>query len=334
MDVETEQSINILHNKISDEPTSDNEFILITNKFSIFKGKKYSKIDDSWKDENQPDISSVLSKFSSKLNLNDDDNYDTNKIQLLEDENVHLKNEIEKLNNKIQSLGEDKKEEINLNDDDNYDTNKIQLLEDENVHLKNEIEKLNNKIQSLGEDKKEIVKRKVSGKHASQRTMKETIIKFYNNYKAYDQNYEDFNEFSKVCLSDNAKERGKMLKTVIDKMKGKACMGLYKLYIELELISKEYKVKFGKIGKKVANSDLKQIIKTSKKASVYFKKVKYFYFICKHTRKNAWKKCDIPPTFWETVNVSTWESILQSLNLKNDITDDDSEESGNSEGAS
>ncbi|GES91953.1 hypothetical protein RCL_jg25797.t1 [Rhizophagus clarus] len=250
MDVETEQSINILHNKISDEPTSDNEFILITNKFSIFKGKKYSKIDDSWKDENQPDISSVLSKFSSKLNLNDDDNYDTNKIQLLEDENVHLKNEIEKLNNKIQSLGEDKKEEINLNDDDNYDTNKIQLLEDENVHLKNEIEKLNNKIQSLGEDKKEIVKRKVSGKHASQRTMKETIIKFYNNYKAYDQNYEDFNEFSK------------------------------------------------------------------------------------HTRKNAWKKCDIPPTFWETVNVSTWESILQSLNLKNDITDDDSEESGNSEGAS
>ena len=44
MDIKTKQSISVLYNKISDESTSENEFVLIRNKFSIFKGKKYSKI--------------------------------------------------------------------------------------------------------------------------------------------------------------------------------------------------------------------------------------------------------------------------------------------------
>src|SRR3954454_8556568 len=100
-------------------------------------------------------------------------------------------------------------------------------------------------------------------------------------------------------------------------MKGKACVDLYKLFIELELISKEYKNKFGmKSGKQMANNDLNKVIQTSKKASAYFRKVKYFYFICKHTKQNSWKTCNVPPTFWESVSISTWKNILEIINLE------------------
>ncbi|RIA84567.1 hypothetical protein C1645_832060 [Glomus cerebriforme] len=37
---------------------------------------------------------------------------------------------------------------------------------------------------------------------------------------------------------------------------------------------------------------------------------------CPHLKKGGWKKCDIAPTYWESVTGPTWNSILNSLNLE------------------
>ena len=91
-----------------------------------------------------------------------------------------------------------------------------------------------------------------------------------------------------------------------------------KAYIGLELLHKLYLKKFGnKMGKSLAREDLSSIITTKKKPSTYFRKASRFYCICKHLKKGVWKECVIAPTYWESINGTTWDSILENLNIEN-----------------
>jgi hypothetical protein len=213
----------------------------------------------------------------------------------------------------LSGLGLDKKEEINS-------------IINENSDLKKRIEELNLKILQLeeGEEEQEeeeeeedfVPKKKVSGKPASQNKVKTAIIKFFNDNKADGDLLENFSEFS-VILDKNNEDRIKTLKKIFDGMKGGASEHVYKSFIELEILYQLYLKEFGrKKGSNLAKDELNNIIITKKKPSIYFKKASNFYFICKHLKKGGWKKCDLAPTYWESVTGPTWSSILNSLNLE------------------
>ena len=100
-------------------------------------------------------------------------------------------------------------------------------------------------------------------------------------------------------------------------MKGGASEHVYKSFIKLEILYQLYIKKFGKKrGEDLAKEDLSNIITTKKKPSIYFKKASNFYFICKYLRKGAWKKCEIAPTYQESVTSLSWSGILRDLNLE------------------
>ncbi|RGB23408.1 hypothetical protein C1646_774541 [Rhizophagus diaphanus] len=106
----------------------------------------------------------------------------------------------------------------------------------------------------------------------------------------------------------NSSERKGILEAIIDGMKGGANANVYKSFIELELYYQHYKIKYGESGgKKLANDDIHSVIKTTKKSS---------------------NKCDIAPTYWESIIDPTWYKILEDLNLTqqaNDISENEKE---------
>jgi hypothetical protein len=191
---------------------------------------------------------------------------------------------------------------------------------DDNVELSDVLLGVN-LINQDEEDEDEIPKKKVSGKPASQERIKEAIIKFYNDNLSY--NIEDFSEFSVIL---NKEDRIENLKNIFNTMSGRASESVYKSFIELELLHQLYLKNFGKKEEKnLVREDLSSIITTKKKASIYFKKVSNFYFICKHLNKGSWKECGIAPTYWESVTGPTWKSIIEILNLEQQQNKDSEE---------
>src|SRR5437764_11856153 len=103
-----------------------------------------------------------------------------------------------------------------------------------------------------------------------------------------------------------------MIEVIINGMGGKANKNVYKSFIELELLYQLYKNKYGESGgKKIASDNMNKIINTTKKPSTYLKKANKFYFICKNLKKGAWSNCDIASTYWESINILTWNNILK-----------------------
>jgi len=193
----------------------------------------------------------------------------------------------------------------------------VESIKNENDILKKKIEELELKIEELEEEEIVIPKKKISGKPADQEKISKTIIKFFNDNKANEDDIsENFDDFS-VTLNENKTDKIEMLKEIFGKIRGKASEEVYKSLIELALLYQLYLNKYGeKIGKKFATSDLDSIITTTKKSIILYKKANNFYFICKHLKKGAWKECKIAPTYWKTVTNVTWNNILEDLNLK------------------
>ena len=88
-----------------------------------------------------------------------------------------------------------------------------------------------------------------------------------------------------------------------------ASADVYKLFVLSMLLTED---KYGESsGKKPANDDINNVIKTTKKASMHIlRKASKFYFICKNLKKGAWKKCDIAPNYWDRSIVQLGPKIL------------------------
>ncbi|RIA98320.1 hypothetical protein C1645_812879 [Glomus cerebriforme] len=95
-------------------------------------------------------------------------------------------------------------------------------------------------------------------------------------------------------------------------MAGKASADVYKPFIELELLLQKYKNKHGDGGKKLETSELSE---PQKNLSTSKKQVIFSLFV-KILKKNAWRTCNVAPTYREAVNSTTWNNILSDLNLE------------------
>src|SRR5436305_14568039 len=83
------QAFSTLQNKLIKET----DFMIITNEEIIFNNKKYTKNDNTWKEEDGEIYN--LSSIFSKIGINDNND----KLKLLESENLLLKRQIEELLN-------------------------------------------------------------------------------------------------------------------------------------------------------------------------------------------------------------------------------------------
>ena len=158
------------------------------------------------------------------------------------------------------------------------DTEALEFLSDIGLNkneeidiLKQKIDKLNLKVLRLeDEGEKEDdnnlnLKKKISGKPATQAKIKTAIINFFNNNVITDENkIENFEEFL-IIFNKNVTERIEYLKNIFDNMKGRACEKVYRSFLELEILYQLYIKELGeKKGRNQIKQDLNNIIVTKK----------------------------------------------------------------------
>ena len=163
---------------------------------------------------------------------------------------------------------------------------------------------------------------KKRGENASQAKITRTIIDFYKKNKPVEGDLrEEFQVFDEHVWSDDEEERINLLRQILENLKGRASLNTYKSVIELAFLFDRYKDNLEN-GESVFYNDLKKVIMTKERGSKFVKKAKKFFFVVKNCKKDSWKSCDIPPSYWRDVTNRSWEEIKNLV--ESDVHNDSS----------
>jgi hypothetical protein len=159
--------------------------------------------------------------------------------------------------------------------------------------------------------------------NASQEMITNKIKDFFNENKwEPGKDKEDFNGISVNCQMDVAARKKFLSEKILPSLKGKASSSLYRTFIQLVLLIKKYKLSLDdkendEYGEEILKTELGSLLKTTEKPYLYLKKVKNFYTLVSMCKKNTWKDCIIPPSYWRDIDNDHWSELLESLNLNN-----------------
>ena len=80
---------------------------------------------------------------------------------------------------------------------------------------------------------------------------------------------------------------------------------------EIVFLINKYKDFFGDEGdgEQILKNELSSIIETKERKHLFLKKCTYFYNVVKKCKKDTWKSCKIPPSYWRDLTNETWGSI-------------------------
>jgi len=157
-------------------------------------------------------------------------------------------------------------------------------------------------------------KKKKRGDNASQEKIKSKILEFYRDNKpSCDNEVEDFSDFNDFndCWTDNEGERKLIFQQFLDESKGNASTEAYRSIIKFFLFLKLFQDNYDNGEVKMCN-ELNNVITTTEKASRILKKAKNFYFLSSKCKVDAWKNCQIPPSYWRDVTIDVWKQIKEA----------------------
>ncbi|CAB4426899.1 unnamed protein product [Rhizophagus irregularis] len=181
-------------------------------------------------------------------------------------------------------------------------------------------------------ESQEKIDKRSKEKYASQDEMANRIIDFFNDNKAVEgEEVEDFQNFE-VTYDIEESNRKILLKSLLDKMTGKASISLYRTVIELLLLRDKYNINYdiddnddeedndedddsydydeSSKGEKRLLKELKSVITSTLRASSVLKISKRFCFIVSKCKKNGWENCKVPPSFWRFISNDSWENKI------------------------
>jgi len=99
---------------------------------------------------------------------------------------------------------------------------------------------------------------------------------------------------------------------IVKDSKGTASTETYRSIIKFIIFPKKFQDNFDN-GEETMCKELKNVIQTKVKPSQILKKAKNFYFLSSKCKVDAWKNCQIPPSYWRDVTKNVWEQIKEAM---------------------